>query len=314
MKRFSSDMRVLDQIKGIRPGMAANMLSCCPAKIRVNFSLHDPATYCIFIANNKLKMGSASKMQGSIIKASTKGSQKKTTLIREAPSRHHYDPRRLQTQCRDAKPRHMPVLPIVSNVRISEDNIAGNTRKTKRFWVDIMNHMHANYPIAKCRTYDMLNGKWKTIRLKVASFLCVYDNFLRMACSGASDGDFLQKAQTEYQVEYGILITLFVAEKDQAKRKGKVTMSSTSLAAGVDVEVLARLMVNENAMANDPYDVQKGENLTQLLEIKNMKLALKDREQKIREIVQRQKDEVIYMLTTDEELMSLIKARWNLTF
>ncbi|GKF34225.1 hypothetical protein Tco_0107425 [Tanacetum coccineum] len=52
---------------------------------------------------------------------------------------------------------------------------------------------------------------------------------------------------------------------DQAKRKGKAATMSTSSAVGVDVKELARLMINEYAMANDPYNVQKGHNLTELL-------------------------------------------------
>ncbi|GJU37199.1 hypothetical protein Tco_1185553 [Tanacetum coccineum] len=43
--------------------------------------------------------------------------------------------------------------------------------------------------------------------------------------------------------------------RDQAKRKEKAATSSASSANGVDVEALSKLMVN------DPYNVQKGQNM-----------------------------------------------------
>ncbi|GJZ08137.1 hypothetical protein Tco_0542420 [Tanacetum coccineum] len=49
--------------------------------------------------------------------------------------------------------------------------------------------------------------------------------------------------------------------RDQAKKKGKGVTSSTSSATAVNVEALARLMVNEYAMANDPYKVQRAKTL-----------------------------------------------------
>ncbi|GJS31868.1 hypothetical protein Tco_0492488 [Tanacetum coccineum] len=64
--------------------------------------------------------------------------------------------------------------------------------------------------------------------------------------------------------------------KDQAKRKGKAGTSSASLAIGFDVESLAKLMVN------DPYNVPKGKNMTQLLEMKKMELEVKAKELEIR--------------------------------
>nr|GFC82637.1 hypothetical protein [Tanacetum cinerariifolium] len=89
---------------------------------------------------------------------------------------------------------------------------------------------------------------------------------------------------------------------DKVKRKGKSATSQASSAAGVDVEALTRLMVNEYAMVNDLYNVQRGRNLTELLEIKKKELELEDRELKIHEMDQRQKDEALYLSTTDKEL------------
>nr|GEX12369.1 hypothetical protein [Tanacetum cinerariifolium] len=45
--------------------------------------------------------------------------------------------------------------------------------------------------------------------------------------------------------------------KDQAKRKGKAKTSSTSLATDFDVELLAKLMVNEYACVSDLHNVKR---------------------------------------------------------
>ncbi|GKC60799.1 hypothetical protein Tco_1088397, partial [Tanacetum coccineum] len=55
-------------------------------------------------------------------------------------------------------------------VRISEDIVAGNSRKEDGFYLEIIQHMQTNYHITNCQTYDMINGKWKTVRTKVAQF------------------------------------------------------------------------------------------------------------------------------------------------
>nr|GEZ94453.1 hypothetical protein [Tanacetum cinerariifolium] len=60
----------------------------------------------------------------------------------------------------------------------------------------------------KASTDTDRNGKWKTVRTKVAQFCGVYDNVTRMTRSGAGDIDYRQLALTEYQAEYGILFTL----------------------------------------------------------------------------------------------------------
>ncbi|GKF59709.1 RNA-directed DNA polymerase, eukaryota, partial [Tanacetum coccineum] len=68
--------------------------------------------------------------------------------------------------------------------------------------------MHETCPITKRRTYDMVNGKWKTVRPKVASFCGVYANTILTYTSGAGDADYLQRALTDYHVEYRVLFTL----------------------------------------------------------------------------------------------------------
>ncbi|GKC51491.1 hypothetical protein Tco_1074236 [Tanacetum coccineum] len=62
-----------------------------------------------------------------------------------------------------------------------------------------------------------------------------------------------------------------------------------------DVESLAKLMANEYAMANDPYNIQKGQEMTELLRIKKQELELKAAELEIRRLENRQRDEALYL-------------------
>ncbi|GJU53346.1 hypothetical protein Tco_1227060 [Tanacetum coccineum] len=50
--------------------------------------------------------------------------------------------------------------------------------------------------------------------------------------------------------------------RDQAKRKGKAGKSSAYSSTGFDAELLAMLMANKYAMANDPYNAKKGQEIT----------------------------------------------------
>ncbi|GJX89733.1 RNA-directed DNA polymerase, eukaryota [Tanacetum coccineum] len=96
--------------------------------------------------------------------------------------------------------------------------------------------------------------------------------------------------------------------RDQTKKKGKAGTPSVSSTAGFDVESLAKLMVN------DPYNIQKGENMTELLQMKKMEMEFKAKELEIRQLDQRQKNETLYLSSTDEKLKEVVRARWNLTF
>ncbi|GJW16080.1 hypothetical protein Tco_0020213 [Tanacetum coccineum] len=99
--------------------------------------------------------------------------------------------------------------------------------------------------------------------------------------------------------------------RDQAKRKAKVRTSSAGSSNAFDVESLAKLMANEYAMASEPYNVQKGQEMTELLRIKKqvLELKLKAAELEIRRLKDRQRDEALYESTTDEELKALVRAR-----
>nr|GEV16706.1 exocyst complex component EXO70A1 [Tanacetum cinerariifolium] len=73
-----------------------------------------------------------------------------------------------------------------------------------------------------------------------------------------------------------------IAFTDRAERKRKARTSSASTTTGFDVKSLSKLMINEYAMAAE-------------LEIRRMD--------------QRQKDEALYLSTTDEDLKAVLRAR-----
>ncbi|GKC11575.1 ribonuclease H-like domain-containing protein [Tanacetum coccineum] len=68
--------------------------------------------------------------------------------------------------------------------------------------------------------------------------------------------------------------------RDQAKRKMKA--GSTSSTSSFDVAELAKMMASEYVMASDPYNIQKKQEMSELLKIKNRELELKAAELEIR--------------------------------
>ncbi|GJU22380.1 hypothetical protein Tco_1155722 [Tanacetum coccineum] len=93
---------------------------------------------------------------------------------------------------------------------------------------------------------------------------------------------------------------------DQAKRKAKAGSSAGSTNA-FDVELLAKMMANEYVMASDPYNVQKGKEISELLRIKKHESKLKATELEIQRLKNIQRDEAFYEATTNEELKTIIR-------
>ncbi|GKE39770.1 hypothetical protein Tco_1463175, partial [Tanacetum coccineum] len=94
--------------------------------------------------------------------------------------------------------------------------------------------------------------------------------------------------------------------RDQAKKKAKVRSAAGSVNA-FDVESLANMMANKYVMASDLYNVQKSQEMSELLRIKNKELELKAAELKIRRLENRQKDKALYEMTTDEDLKAILR-------
>nr|GEW78587.1 hypothetical protein [Tanacetum cinerariifolium] len=88
---------------------------------------------------------------------------------------------------------------------ISENSQHGIARKKDGFWCEVLAHIESKTKQEGRRTYDMVVGKRKSLRLTVVRFCGVYDNVMRMAQeSGAGDEDYVQKAMIHYEHETGV--------------------------------------------------------------------------------------------------------------
>ncbi|GJV79392.1 ribonuclease H-like domain-containing protein [Tanacetum coccineum] len=96
--------------------------------------------------------------------------------------------------------------------------------------------------------------------------------------------------------------------------KWKAGTLSASSATGFDVESLAKLIVNDYEIVHKLYNAKKSQNMTELLQMKKMELELKAKELEIRQMDQRQKDEALYLSTTDEDLKAVVSVSWNIPF
>ncbi|GJT81853.1 hypothetical protein Tco_1056195 [Tanacetum coccineum] len=185
--------------------------------------------------------------------------------------------------------------------------------------------MQKNYPITNCRTCDMIDREWKTMRPKVAQFCGVYHNVNRRAKWREVVIPDFEKKQLEKNNKYksssfgsfnttqplegsfNLNVEAGEDEKDdvhevqrpmgmdRAKKKG---VASSTSSTSENEEALARLMVNEYATLNELFNVIRYQNREAFLEIKKMELELKEQEIKMREYEQRQKDKIFYLHPT----------------
>ncbi|GJW58775.1 hypothetical protein Tco_0105506 [Tanacetum coccineum] len=86
---------------------------------------------------------------------------------------------------------------------------------------------------------------------------------------------------------------------DWDKAKKKAATSSASSTSGNE-EVLARLMISEYAILNEPYLTTKIKDCAAFLEIRKKELELKQQKLAMRKYEQRQKDEMFYMHPTNQ--------------
>ncbi|GJU89050.1 hypothetical protein Tco_1301473 [Tanacetum coccineum] len=88
---------------------------------------------------------------------------------------------------------------------VSENSKQGNSRKSSGFWCEVLSYIESKTGQYGKRTYDMVIGKWKTVRPTVIRFCGVYNNIMRMGPeSGAGDEDYVQRAMIHYQIDTGI--------------------------------------------------------------------------------------------------------------
>ncbi|GJX35894.1 hypothetical protein Tco_0247451 [Tanacetum coccineum] len=134
------------------------------------------------------------------------------------------------------------------------------------------------------RTYNMINGKWKTVRPNVAQFCGTYANVMRRVHeSGARDEDYYNRALLNYEAEQGMQFTLChcwemrcmkfddngQGQSACLRKKGPRSSGSSS---SMNDEALARLMVFELAMHNERAIRMKKEECLAFMEIKKREL------------------------------------------
>ncbi|GJY92353.1 hypothetical protein Tco_0508135 [Tanacetum coccineum] len=94
-------------------------------------------------------------------------------------------------------------------IHVSENSKKGNARKDVEFWTEVLQYFESKTKASIRRVYDMINWKWKTVRLYVAWFCRTYANVMRRAQdSGAGDEDYYNRALLDYEAEHGMQFTL----------------------------------------------------------------------------------------------------------
>ncbi|GKD99577.1 hypothetical protein Tco_1387561 [Tanacetum coccineum] len=77
-------------------------------------------------------------------------------------------------------------------VAVSENSKHSNARKQDGFWCEVLKYIKSKIKQVGRRTYDMVVGKWKTVRPAVIRFCGVYGNVIRMVQdSGVGDEDYV---------------------------------------------------------------------------------------------------------------------------
>ncbi|GJZ85086.1 putative reverse transcriptase domain-containing protein [Tanacetum coccineum] len=88
---------------------------------------------------------------------------------------------------------------------VSENSKDGNAKKQSGFWVEVFEYIESKTKQYGRRTYNMVIGKWKTVRSSVIRFCGIYNNVMRMTQeSGARDEDYVQRAMIHYEIDTGI--------------------------------------------------------------------------------------------------------------
>ncbi|GJR25180.1 RNA-directed DNA polymerase, eukaryota [Tanacetum coccineum] len=219
-------------------------------------------------------------------------------------------------------------------VRISKDSVKGNMRNERGFWIEILNvasdadylqraliNYQAEYGVSfillhcwevlkeseKWRSGEVPlfmkernDGKNKRYKLSGSSLFNTKESGEESINLNTTVGDEAENEVEEVRRPKPM-------DRDQAKRKMKA--GSASSASSFDVEALAKMMANEYVMANDPYNIQKNQEMSELLKIKKQELKLNAAELEIRRMENRQRDEALYETTTDEALKERLRQR-----
>nr|GEZ77834.1 hypothetical protein [Tanacetum cinerariifolium] len=198
-------------------------------------------------------------------------------------------------------------------VRTSEDSVKGNMRKERGFWIDILKASDSDYlqrelidyqaeeiPKFMQKRQDDMNKRYKSSGSSSFNTKDSGEGGINLNTTvGTEDENEMEEVQEVRRLK--------PMGRDQAKRKMKG--GSASSTSSFDVRELAKTMASEYVMANDPYNTQKNQEMSELLKIKNRELELKAAELEIRRMKNRQRDEALYETTTGEALKERLRQR-----
>ncbi|GKB60589.1 hypothetical protein Tco_0916775 [Tanacetum coccineum] len=169
-------------------------------------------------------------------------------------------------------------------VHVSENISKDNARKNAGFWTETLQYFESKTKAPIRQMYDMINGKWKTVRPNLARFCRVYINVIRRAQkSGVGDEDYyvLKGSPKWMDIEVPNFASKHQAsmryktsgsgsfnKEDKAKGLKKKGSRSSGSSSSTNDKGLARLIVSELAIHNEhAIEIKEEEHLT-FLEIK----------------------------------------------
>nr|GEY39620.1 hypothetical protein [Tanacetum cinerariifolium] len=177
----------------------------------------------------------------------------------------------------------------------SEDSVKVNMRKDRGFWID-----NGELSAFRQEREDVKNKRYKSSGSSSFYTKDSGEGIINLNTTiGSEDENEVEEVEEVRRPR--------PMGRDRAKRKMKA--GSTSSASSFDVAELAKMMTSEYVMANDPYNIQKKQEMSELLKIKNRELELTVAELKIRRMENRQRDEALYETTTDEALKERLRQR-----
>nr|GEW80607.1 hypothetical protein [Tanacetum cinerariifolium] len=154
----------------------------------------------------------------------------------------------------------------------SENSQHGNARKKDGFWCEVLAYIESKTKIKGRRTYDMVMGKWKTVRPAVVWFCGVYGNVMSMTQeSGAGDGDYVQKAMIHYQAETGLP---FKFRSEGSSKRHKSSGSSSFNTESED----ASINLNTTVVDGDELTAAEVQQREAFIEIKRREVKCRERE------------------------------------
>ncbi|GJW45199.1 hypothetical protein Tco_0073998 [Tanacetum coccineum] len=223
---------------------------------------------------------------------------------------------------------------------VSENSERGNARKKDGFWVEAMEYIESKTKMEGRRTYDMVLGKWKSVRPVVVRFCGVYNNVMRMAQeSGAGDEDYVQKAMIHYQAETGLPFKFrhcWDVLKDSPKfadiafpnlsqgSQGSNKRHNSSGSSSFNTESGDANINLNNTIAGDDEVVAGDDEVLVVNEMTADEVECREREIAATEYRAQQEDMKLYLQPYDhltaeqrlawEEIRAKIKAKYNLQF